>query len=213
MSIITSLQEENTLLNSKLENMTKYVRMLNNGFNVLNKILQVGKTSGNMKAIDFDYDIVNKEIKIRTKKFVYLEKKTMSIMLDHMPQHPVRHLNHQPRNRKKSPWICHHCGRSSDIRSYCYKLYRYPQSHVQPKVSGKIVQARKEWKPETPNARKRKTLNVNSSMTSSALISVPHVLTRSGNLVEFVHGVYKPDSMSKLYVESLKNPNVEPNVK
>jgi len=39
MSIITGLQEENTLLNSKLENMTKYVRMLNNGSNVLDEIL------------------------------------------------------------------------------------------------------------------------------------------------------------------------------
>jgi len=58
-------------------------------------------------------------------------------MLDHMPQHLVRHLNPKPRNNKKSPWICHHCGRYGHIRPYCYKLYRYPQSYVQPKVSGK----------------------------------------------------------------------------
>jgi hypothetical protein len=37
MSIITGLQEENTLLKSKLENMTKSVRMLNNGSNVLDE--------------------------------------------------------------------------------------------------------------------------------------------------------------------------------
>jgi len=55
MSIITGLLEENTLLNSKLENITKYVRMLNNGSNVLDEILQVGKTCGNMKGIGFDY--------------------------------------------------------------------------------------------------------------------------------------------------------------
>jgi len=96
-------------------------------------------------------------------------------MLDHMPQHLVRHLNPQPRNKKKSPWICHHCSRYGHIRSYCYKLYGYPQPHVQPKVRGKSVQARKEWKPKTPN--------VSSLMTSSASISVPPVLTKSGNLV------------------------------
>lgn len=92
-------------------------------------------------------------------------------------------------------------------------MYGYPQPHVQPKVSGKIVQSRKELKPKTPNTRKRKTLNVCSFVTSSTSIGVPPVLTKSGNLVEFVHGVYKPHSMSRLYVEALKNHNVEPNVK
>jgi hypothetical protein len=37
-------------------------------------------------------------------------------------------------------------------------------------------------------------------------------LTKFGNLVESVHGVNMPHSMSCLYVETLKNPNVEPNV-
>ncbi|AES60162.1 hypothetical protein MTR_1g041210 [Medicago truncatula] len=41
MSIIIGLQEENTLINSKLENITKSVRMLNNGSNVLDEIQQV----------------------------------------------------------------------------------------------------------------------------------------------------------------------------
>jgi len=34
--------------------MTKSVWMLNNDSNVLDEILQVGKTLGNMKGIDFD---------------------------------------------------------------------------------------------------------------------------------------------------------------
>ena len=93
MSITTGLQEENILLKSKLENMTKFVRMLNNGSNVLDEILQVGKSSGNMKGIVFDYGTVNKEIKIPTKKFVPPKKKTEFVMLDQMPQHPIRHLN------------------------------------------------------------------------------------------------------------------------
>jgi len=55
-------------------------------------------------------------------------------------------------------------------------LYGYPQPHVQPKVSGKSVQDRKEWKP--------KTSNVSSFVTSFASISVPPVLTKSDNLVQ-----------------------------
>jgi hypothetical protein len=50
-------------------------------------------------------------------------------------------------------------------------------------------------------------------MTSSVSFSVPPVLTKASNLVELVHVVYKPHSMSKFHVEPLKNPNVEPNVK
>jgi len=55
-------------------------------------------------------------------------------------------------------------------------LYRYPQSHVHPKVSGKSVQARKEWKPKSPK--------VSSYVTSSASINVSPVLTKFGNLVQ-----------------------------
>ena len=84
-------------------------------------------------------------------------------------------------------------------------MYGYPQPHIQPKVSGKIVHARKEWKPKTPN--------VSSSVTTSASIGVTPVLTKSDNRAESVNGTYKPHSMSRLYFEPLKIPNVEPNVK
>ena len=97
-----------------------------------------------MKGIGFDYGILNKVIKISTKKFFSPEKNTELVMLDHMSQHHVRYLNPQPRNKKQSPWRCHYCGRYGHIRPYSYKLYGYPQPHVQPKVSGKIFQARKE---------------------------------------------------------------------
>ena len=84
-------------------------------------------------------------------------------------------------------------------------MYGYPQPHVQPKVNDKIVLARKEWKPKTPN--------VSSSVTSSASIGVTPILTKSYNCAESVNGAYKPHSMSRLYVEPLKIPNDEENVK
>lgn len=64
-----NLVEEATLLNSKYENMAKFVWRLNNGSNVLVEILEVGKTSTNMKRIGFDNGTVIKEIKVSTNKF------------------------------------------------------------------------------------------------------------------------------------------------
>lgn len=86
VSAITHIEEEVALLNSKLENMKKYVCMLNNGSNMLYEILEVGKMSRNMKGIGFDYNSMNKEINIHTKKFVPSEKKIDFLMVDHMSQ-------------------------------------------------------------------------------------------------------------------------------
>lgn len=69
-STIAGLEEEVTLSKFKLENMTKYVCMLNNGLDMLDEILEVGKISKNMEGIRFDYNSMNKGIKIPTKKFV-----------------------------------------------------------------------------------------------------------------------------------------------
>lgn len=70
ISTIAILEEEVTLLKSKVDNMTKHVCMLNNSSDMLDKILEVGKMSRNMKGIRFDYISMNKGIKIPTKKFV-----------------------------------------------------------------------------------------------------------------------------------------------
>ena len=51
ISINNRLKEEVTLLNSKLENMIKFVRMLNNGSNMLDEIPKVGKMSRHVSGI------------------------------------------------------------------------------------------------------------------------------------------------------------------
>lgn len=48
LSTIYGLQDEITLLTSKLENMTKPIRMSNKGSDMLDEILQVGKGIGNL---------------------------------------------------------------------------------------------------------------------------------------------------------------------
>jgi hypothetical protein len=108
----------------------------------------------------------DKDVKVIDPSGTYVASKTM-----------LKHCQgHQNDKKTTRPWICHHCKRKGHIKPLCYKLYGYPQSHVQPKVSGMIAQARKEWRPKTPS--------VSSSMTSSVSISVPSILTMSGNLVQ-----------------------------
>ncbi|KAI5397466.1 hypothetical protein KIW84_063330 [Lathyrus oleraceus] len=57
-STILDLEEEVTLLKSKLDNMIKFVRMLNNGFDMLDDITEIGEK----KAIGFDYSSMNKKV-------------------------------------------------------------------------------------------------------------------------------------------------------
>lgn len=84
-STIVGLEEEVTLLKSKLDNMTKFVCMLNNGSNMLGEMLEIEKK----KAIGFDYNSMNKKVKISTKTFVNPENKTDFLVKDHMSQHPT----------------------------------------------------------------------------------------------------------------------------
>ena len=145
-----------------------------------------------------DCGMVRKKKEVQDVKFVVASGTYDPTMSKSMLQHPKEHQSYK--NKKISrPWICHHCGRYGHIRPYCYKLYGYPQAHVQPKVSCKSVQARKEWKPKTPN--------VSSSVTSSMSISVPPDLTKSGNLVQYSFKVADVDNTidKSVYLSSFKN--------
>ena len=55
------LQEEVSLLETKLESMNKSLRMLNNGTNALDGILEASKKGRSMKGIGFDYSSTNQE--------------------------------------------------------------------------------------------------------------------------------------------------------
>jgi hypothetical protein len=136
-STIFDMKEEVTLLNSKLENMTKYVKMLKKGSDILDETLEVGKRPGDMKGIWFDNNIIKKNKSVPKKK-VPPKKKTQEQMSDHMsqhsvqhkcqksdkvsqhpaklmnqksdnmPQHHVQHRSPQLKNNKKPTWRCHH---------------------------------------------------------------------------------------------------------
>jgi hypothetical protein len=55
ISIVTHLEEEVTLLKSKLTNITKTVRMLNKGSDILDELLEVGKMTRDIGGSGFDH--------------------------------------------------------------------------------------------------------------------------------------------------------------
>lgn len=71
------------MLNFKLDNITKFIHVLNNGTNTLYEILEVGER----KVIGIDYSGMNKNIKTPSKKCVPPKKKTEYLRKDHMSQH------------------------------------------------------------------------------------------------------------------------------
>src|ERR1044072_3111196 len=157
LNINAELQEEVSLLNSKLEGMNESLRMLNNGSNILDEILKDGKKGRSMKWIGFDYKSTSEEGKNTAKMFVSPEKQTEFLkqtefqMSDNKSQQVVQHVYTKSQNLKNSTWRCHYCGMHGHIRPYCYRLHRYPQSHGQSRINTQSVQARKQWIPRGNN--------------------------------------------------------------
>lgn len=81
---ISNLKEESAMLNSKLENMIKYIRMLNNGSGMLDEILEFEKMSRNLKGMGVDMWSMSKKDTNHLKKFVPHKNKTEFQMFDHM---------------------------------------------------------------------------------------------------------------------------------
>lgn len=144
----SDLKEENTWLNSKLDDITKFIHMLNNGFNMLYEIFQVRKMSRNVKGIGFEPMSVNKKDKTQPKKFVPSKNKSEFYMLDHMAKQPANNVYSYKGNNQNSNKRCHHYGRYEHIRSYCFRLYDYPQHYIQLRPKSKDKKAQKVWKPK-----------------------------------------------------------------
>lgn len=77
---IAGIEEEVTLLKYKLVNMTKLIYMLNNGYDMLDEILDIREN----KTIGLEYSSMNKKVKFSTKKFVTPENKIEFLMKNHM---------------------------------------------------------------------------------------------------------------------------------
>jgi hypothetical protein len=145
---ISKLKTEVVFLNSKLDEMTKYVRMLSNGSDTLDKILQTGQITGDKSGIGFneskaDCSYTNGKPKSKPKCSHIDNKPAMS---HHMSQH---HKGRQQKG-KHQKWRCHYCGKFGHIKPLCYKLYGYPQpAHYQPKPKHHRPVNKKQWVPRT----------------------------------------------------------------
>lgn len=127
------LQGEVSLLETKLESMNKSLRMLNNGKNALDVILEASKKGRSMKGIRFDYSSTNQEGQVPKNNFVVSEGKTEFIkqvdyqMSSRKSQHIAQHGHTPVRSIKNVTWRCQFSGRYGHLRPYCYRLYGYPR--------------------------------------------------------------------------------------
>ena len=107
------------MLNSKLDNVIKTVRMLNSSSDVLDEILKSGKNVGNVSGLGFEN---SSEVDKRKWHEVTLAQPKRELkMSNNMLQHSHRHQKNFSR-RKYQKWRCHYCGRFGHIKPFCYKL-------------------------------------------------------------------------------------------
>lgn len=118
MTTITYLKEEIEHLNSKLEGMTKYVRMVNSRTENLKEILREWKTSKDMKGIGYTYGSFHSK-----NMFVEPIKKTEFIISSFMSQNLVKHRDQHHNVHSISSCVYHYCGLQGHIWPYCYRLY------------------------------------------------------------------------------------------
>lgn len=85
------LTKEVALLNSKLEGMTKSIRMMSKSTDVLDEILVAGKSVGDMKGIGFNYGILNKGSKKMSKEYKSVGRQSGFRMSNHKSKQWVQH--------------------------------------------------------------------------------------------------------------------------
>ena len=127
--------------------MNKSLRMLNNGTNALDVILESSKKRRSMKEIGFDYNSTNQEGQSSNRKLVVSEDKSEFLRkidyqkLSKKPQHLARHIS-----IKNHTWRCNFCGRYGHLSPFCYKLCGYPSVKFQGRKEN--TQPSKEWRPK-----------------------------------------------------------------
>lgn len=121
-------------LRSKLDRVHKSVRMLNNGTNIMDKVLQMGRTTGDMRGLGFNE---NKIPFTDSSKF-----KSKPILTNQVSQlYDKANTVHTKKNLKQ--WICHHCSRLGYIRPLCFRLYGYPTATLPHKSNKKGSNSKK----------------------------------------------------------------------
>src|ERR1043165_1241572 len=174
---ISHLNSEIIMLNSKLDQMSKSVKMLTSGTNKLEEILQSGQNAGNMHGLGYvaakkpagdkkknrpgkpmskkmSQDKAGKRSGsgyVEAKKFADNKKKNRpnKPMSKQMSQHWVQHQDQRNMKKKFQRWRCHYCGRFGHIKPFFFRLHGYPNQvpYVKPKINK--VSYTQQWKKKT----------------------------------------------------------------
>ena len=130
----------------QLDIMTNSIRMPNNGYDMLDEILLVGKRSKNFTSVGFNSQSLNKQGEAPKTEFISPENKIEFIKYDNMSKHPF-YLQKKQNKAMFVPWKCHYYGRNGHMKPYCFKLYGYPKQPLLPKSNHVI----KQWRPKVIN--------------------------------------------------------------
>ncbi|MCH83177.1 gag-pol polyprotein [Trifolium medium] len=183
--------------------MNKSIRMSNNGSDMLDEILQVGKGAGNMTSIGFNHQSPNKKEKTHVAKSFHSQRKCDVPMSDQMLSHPTSHQ--KPAHKEKfTAWKCHYCGKNGHIKPFCYKLYGYPKKKPQAKKHHVKTKPKKEWKP------KDIVSNPLSFPTKVVVDSVAGSPKETSHEIDVVRDVSTSVAQPGQYVEAIQeNPHIE----
>ncbi len=129
---ISELKGEIGFLNSKLENMTKSIKMLNKGSDMLDEVLQLGKNVGNQRGLGFNHKSAGRTTMT---EFVPAKNSTGATM----SQHRSRHHGTQQKKSKRKKWRCHYCGKYGHIKPFCYHLHGHPHRLMIQRVNKKVI--------------------------------------------------------------------------
>jgi hypothetical protein len=159
LSTVSTLEDENTFLNSNLTNMLKNVRMMNKGTKMLDDMLETGRIPGDTIGLGFDNQY-KEEVKATPKKKESLRKKIQEKTFDQMsqhhaqqqPQHPARlkklksdnmSHHHAPqrnshlKSKQGSAKRCSRCGKIGHIQSECFKKRADIKKNLKKKIKPK----------------------------------------------------------------------------
>ncbi|MCH80649.1 gag-pol polyprotein [Trifolium medium] len=223
LGTINDLETEVSVLNCKLESMSKTFKMMNNGTETLDQILQTGRSPKNMEGLGGDYMTKQNP---NPKKFVPTQQSHTSTMSGQMLQHPKYHQRSNTKS-KFQVWTCHYCGKKGHIKPFCYKLYGFPKRTVQPRNKYAVKKTRKVWKPKEGSStlntkafpittvpaskitimKKGTCMPVSGSPSASTNV---HFGTDRNNDSPII--VKKPHTMKSLCLDPINPKNVKPNV-
>jgi len=174
---ITELNKDVMLLNSKLVNVLKQVRMTTTGTDVLDRMLE-GQVSRKPNGIGFTHEHLKHEHQnssyvqalehyhkakkgkpVKKIKFVASIRTDSTTVKEPRLEHPIELP--KPGLVKEHPsWKCHFCNRQGHKKPFCYKLYGAPRVY-QPRPAVKMV--KKKWRPKCVGLIAHTSLRASSS--------------------------------------------------